>query len=740
MAIDQYAICPCGSGKKLKFCKCFDSIGEMDRVLKMVQGGQLVAAIDRLNQVFKQYPNAAWALAIKGRLLIGMDEVPALAENADRFIQLQPSNPLALAQKAAAQTFQRRFGEAAHSILEAMSESGTDVDGFLIEICTTLAVGLLRERNVLSSRMFATIAMMAADDEEHTRMPQAILQNLNNSEELNLLLKTLPTSIARPVDASWGERFDEAQSLLYSNQILAAEAKLEALDRQFHGEPAIMMGLFVSAVWRADMSAQAALLAKISESLTDDPEKAARLLAISWLLEPYSPASTPDQEVHIQRKGLAVDIESLQYTLTDTEHAILELTSNERCQSLEAPNVKQVVNEDGIAPRAGFMLLDRAAKSVSSTPLADEELQAFIESLPVQIGTAFIYGRQTDREPTLTVLGVLSDDQSSVDNLIRSMIESAVESKREKNFALIDTFVWPRKFVESPPNITREQRTLLPVMMLKQHFENHFLQLRPAAFSGKSLAESANDPNLATARTALVRSLQGDPLVLSFQDELNDLAVRLNVERLEAIRVDDDEMLETLAAIDLPRVDIESLKDDSLYFYFERVSQVGLRETANEVAKKLIKMDPSVEDNRELIMRAYVTLVGSEPDPQQAIKIGEEANQFCEQHRIVNASILLSMIPRYLEYQDFAKLSATVQEIQQRYGQSEEVMRHLANMLVQMGLINPDGSPRQSRSAPAPKSAAGLFGGDSASAAPAASPAAAGQQETESKLWLPGMD
>ena len=109
-----------------------------------------------------------------------------------------------------------------------MGESGAEVDGFLIEVCTTLAVGLLRNRNVLSSRMYATIAMVAASDAEHTGCQQAILENLNSSEDLNLLLKTLPTSIARPVDASWGERFDEAQTLLYSNQILAAESKLEA--------------------------------------------------------------------------------------------------------------------------------------------------------------------------------------------------------------------------------------------------------------------------------------------------------------------------------------------------------------------------------------------------------------------------------------------------------------------------------------------------------------------------------
>jgi predicted Zn-dependent protease len=284
MAIDQYAICPCGSGKKIKFCKCFDSIGELDRVTKMVQGGQMVAAIDRLNQVFKQHPSAAWALAIKGRLLIGMDELNTLSENADRFIQLQPSNPLALAQKAAAQAGQGKYSEAAYSVLQALAESGQSVDSFIIEICGMLAVGLYRQGIVLSSRMFATIALMASQDEQYQRLPRMVLEELNGSQDINLLLKTLPTTIPRPADVSWGERYDEAQSLLYSNQILASESKLEALDRQHPNEPAIMMSLFVCAIWRADPAAQACMLSKVSVALANDPEKAARLQAVAWLV------------------------------------------------------------------------------------------------------------------------------------------------------------------------------------------------------------------------------------------------------------------------------------------------------------------------------------------------------------------------------------------------------------------------------------------------------------------------
>ena len=101
MSVDKYAVCPCGTGKKIKFC-CNDSVSELDAVLSMVDGGQVVPALDQLSSILQEHPNAAWALAIRGRLLLDLREYDSLSENADRFIRLQPSNPLALTQRAAA--------------------------------------------------------------------------------------------------------------------------------------------------------------------------------------------------------------------------------------------------------------------------------------------------------------------------------------------------------------------------------------------------------------------------------------------------------------------------------------------------------------------------------------------------------------------------------------------------------------------------------------------------------------
>ena len=47
MTTNNYAPCPCGSGKKMKFCKCVDQPHEYETIMRLLEGGQEVAALDR---------------------------------------------------------------------------------------------------------------------------------------------------------------------------------------------------------------------------------------------------------------------------------------------------------------------------------------------------------------------------------------------------------------------------------------------------------------------------------------------------------------------------------------------------------------------------------------------------------------------------------------------------------------------------------------------------------------------
>ena len=50
MAIDTYAPCPGGTGKKIKFC-CADLVGDLEQLDKLVEGDQISAALDQVKRL-----------------------------------------------------------------------------------------------------------------------------------------------------------------------------------------------------------------------------------------------------------------------------------------------------------------------------------------------------------------------------------------------------------------------------------------------------------------------------------------------------------------------------------------------------------------------------------------------------------------------------------------------------------------------------------------------------------------
>ena len=60
MTIDPYASCPCGSGKKFKWC-CQDIHSEIDQAFQQHNDGQHEAALQTMEAVVGQHPDNAEA-------------------------------------------------------------------------------------------------------------------------------------------------------------------------------------------------------------------------------------------------------------------------------------------------------------------------------------------------------------------------------------------------------------------------------------------------------------------------------------------------------------------------------------------------------------------------------------------------------------------------------------------------------------------------------------------------------
>ena len=89
MALDPYDPCPCGSGKKLKFC-CSNLVDEMDQVSRLQQSGQINACSKKLAELYEKHPDNLWVATSRASVLIGLNE-PSQAK--DELRELLKNNP-----------------------------------------------------------------------------------------------------------------------------------------------------------------------------------------------------------------------------------------------------------------------------------------------------------------------------------------------------------------------------------------------------------------------------------------------------------------------------------------------------------------------------------------------------------------------------------------------------------------------------------------------------------------------
>ena len=96
MSLDPYARCPCGSGKKLKFC-CADLAGDIEKIHHMITGEQPHAALRHVEQALERLPGRASLLDLQAMLEVSLNELEKAETTVQVFLQAHPHNPSALA-------------------------------------------------------------------------------------------------------------------------------------------------------------------------------------------------------------------------------------------------------------------------------------------------------------------------------------------------------------------------------------------------------------------------------------------------------------------------------------------------------------------------------------------------------------------------------------------------------------------------------------------------------------------
>ncbi len=709
MTIDSYAPCPCGSGKKLKFCKCVDQMQDLETVMRLAEGGQELAALDRINQLLAKTPNTAWLLAVKCELSLAMQEFETFRETAIRFLKLKPDNPLALVMRSmVACNDSEPLENAARYLLQGMSESRETLPTMTMPALQVL-IRTMADKGRLSmigfwSDLLSSLAPDAELDFEPLRDPT-----------LNLLAKILPKVVEMQQPSLSKERLAEVTSLSRTFRYPQAETKLRAILREFPDQPTVLSHLLRAQYAQLDQEGAYATAKKLSENMQISADDRAYFLALAFEIEPG-------------QKSIDAPM-LIKYCQVDSDDRVCEaLDKLDLAQGYfgqEADQMREfyaaAVNDEVPAKRV-FAVYDRAFSMnkgrIIGEPEADESAIAQF------VATVVTFGKQTDRPArVLVVARSMRNQKEQVDRLLdvlqlgTEITEHEIPS--ESPYPLL--LRRPKVPVASPgARLTIEQSG--PELV------EDFLNCQLPILENQTVLEAAQDERKRALIRGLLVHLEGEQSFVVPRESIEEIYKRLNLARPTVSINTQAESIQLSSIIDLDRIDYTLLSDNQLQAITGRVAALGAHRSYYHCSKEILRRDSLVQS--PVRIAALSGMISFETSLDGKIKYCTELEELLEKS---NAPIGRVVIQRM----GLLQAAGRAQEAQECILNATKKHPNDPFLLSFMQYIM-----EQSRGAgrgPGPMMG-GMMGGDDVqeTSGGLVLPGQSEPQESKSKLWLPG--
>src|SRR5688572_20321578 len=318
MAIDPYALCPCGSGKKLKFC-CSDAVGEIEKIHRMIEGDQPRAALRHAEQTLATHANRPSLLDLKASLELSLGELDAAQQTVKQFVTAHPDSPAANACQALLQADTQQARAAAASLQKALSLVERDMPQRVFEAIGAVGGALLSEGYVVAAQahLWLHAAIAPKDD---TRAYQA-LAGLNHYSGLPLLLRDQLRLRPWPSNVPWQNEADQASHHSEQGKWQQAVAIIDRLGESYGADPTLVFSRALLGGWLVDDRALVAGLHAYAE--LDVPlDDAIEAEAIAQLLDP-------------ELKETPIDSVVQAFEVKDLDSLVPRLLSDSRVQAFE---------------------------------------------------------------------------------------------------------------------------------------------------------------------------------------------------------------------------------------------------------------------------------------------------------------------------------------------------------------------------------------------------------------------
>jgi hypothetical protein len=697
MAVDPYAPCPCGSGKKLKFC-CSDLVGEIEKIHRMIEGDQPRAALAHAEQTLTKHPRRASLLDLKATLELSLEQTDAARATIDQFLDVDPNNPSAHACHAMLLSATDAGRAAVAPLQRALALVERDMPQRVFEAIGAVGRALLAGGHVVAAQahLWLHVALAPKDDSRALEL----LVSLNHYSGLPLLLRDHLRLRDWPADVAWKQEAETASRLVDHGKWLQAAEIIDRLGGKFGAEPTLVYNRALLAGRLADDATMVAGLHAYAQ-LDVPPDDAVEAEAVAQLLDP-------------DRREEQLDSVVCEYPIRDLDALDSRLSADRRVQAFEV-DPAQFAGSDQPRPRHTYVLLDQ--------PLSETGVGITRQDVPSLVGVIAIFGRQTDRDERLELT---TDRGRTFDGALAAMAEIGGNALGQlSNERVIGATTpteqalhWRWHFpIDTPPELRRklvaEQRHVA--------IADRWPDVPRPGLAGKTPLEAAGDPQLRIPLMAAVLILEQGSNNRLDGTSIAVLRDKLGLPQPDSIDPAGQDVA-SLPMVRVPRLEVERASDEDLVQLYRRSVLIAARSATAKLAREAVAR-PSVA-NRIAPSDAYRRLIAAEDDHQQALVLIAEARRRSETAGESTAPWDLAELELHIDTGNAEQAQAVLGRIEQQHLDDPQVAAAVYRLLYETGVISPEelaGPPADYEEVPA------LAG-------------AASSEASRGRIWTPDSD
>lgn len=696
--MDPYTLCPCGSGKKLKFC-CSDLIGEIEKIHRMIEGDQPRAALRHVEQTLAKRPGRASLLDLKAMLQMSLGEMDEAAETVAQFLTADPHSPSAHAHQAMLLAEQGDSSGAVAALQSALERVETNLPQRVLEAIGSVGHILLLEGDVVAARAHLWLYEAIAGDGDHRALE--LLVRMNQVSGLPLLLRDRLVLRALPSDGPVAGEMEVIRRMAATGKWRAAAAEIDELLPDHLDKPIFFYNRALLSGYLADPKNFVAGMRLYARQ--DIPQAdAVEAEAIAQLVDP-------------EGQDDATSAVRLVFELKDEDALIERLSGSKRVQNMQL-SPEQLEAFEGPKPRGYYMLLDRDLPADGTNLTRDE--------VPHVLGFVSHFGRQTDRGERLELVTDHDDRQTSVVESLRELAGDALGDQQDE----IDlgtsagggdpalSWRW-----HLPPTTPPQKRRHLLTEERQVALLDRWPTVPRVSLGGKTPAQAADDPQLKLPLEAAVLLLEQGSEGTGYDETFRQLRDKLNLPQHPSIPASEVSANE-VPVVRVERMELGGLSDADLALLYKRCVMVSANAGLKSVVREALTRDAfEKEIPRD---KLYEQLFSLEEDNDAAIAVLDDARQWARSQGESCGRWDLLELQLQIGDNDSEGANRTLTHLRDEHMDEPEIAEQIYQLLYMIGAIPHD--------APAP----GMHPAGDIN--PAAVPAAAAT--SQSGIWTPGSE